>query len=644
MMKCSPGRVLARAIGLLFAGGLAQAQLLEFEDPASLPLGSGIHDLVVADFDDDGTDDIAAAHAAGSGLPKGFTVMFSTGDGAYIHVSYPLNGDVESIHTADMDGNGMPDLVVVGQAGIHLELNDGSGGFVSAGILAVNGAVSELAIADFTGNNLPDFAITNTQVGTISVYRNTGGATYSAFGVYPGGVLPHYIEAGDVTGDGDPDLVVSRILPPAIFVLPNNGNGTFGSEIILDDTGRVVADLLIRDYDFDGEMDVMFLQANAEGRLNILLNNGDGTFGPDTEADGTSLIVGPDPRQLLAGDLDRDVDEDFVILHKAPKGFGTLMRVDSEWVLDETVGEPGELGVLADVDGDGARDMVFANGGSLRVIAQKSSTHDYVAGIVDDFAPGPGGAETAYPRFAFWDFLDRILDNPPEHFDDPGFNRAVAHSFENLPDAILGAELEIRVRATNIGSDNDRVFLGYAGATTKYWSAFIEDLPGVGGSFELGETATLNFDLKDLPPDQGVTNVLGLVNQDGRLDVRVQDDTEVDYMALKIRVSRPTQLRLEHGPIVNGQSTTFDITGALPGETIRLYYSLDGLGDDRGPGDQWGFLINPVLITSFVMTGSNASVTIPIGGLPPLEISFQAYVLRPGDMSLRSNTTTQFVY
>ncbi|MEO0293418.1 MAG: FG-GAP-like repeat-containing protein [candidate division WOR-3 bacterium] len=192
-----------------------------------------------------------------------------------------------------------------------------------------SGNIAEAAAADFDRDGRLEIAFAggygaNTQTPVRLAKLNTGTGQYEdvASGVLDD--ITHQFEAWnpawvDVNNDGYLDLFMPSIrsnFPTnrSGLYINNNGSALNWSEIIVDGSARNVSAIASAwgDIDNDGDMDLI-AQAFTDdgGALNVLLNNGDGTF---TDATGSSgIVANVQMRGLSLGDYDNDGDLDLLI-------------------------------------------------------------------------------------------------------------------------------------------------------------------------------------------------------------------------------------------------------------------------------------------------------------------------------------------
>jgi len=193
--------------------------------------------------------------------------------------------------------------------------------------------------------------------------------------------------------------------------------------------------------------------------------------------------------------------------------------------------------------------------GAAYLIRCQPTQHVFLAGINDDFNiqdhPPNGDLEFSSPAPDFEIYLDSLPGGSLCAFDDIDANRHFGHTFQQfdstfalarrLPTGIIRAELEIRTRAVNNSwqTRNDTIVLGYDrlnGTGDRFWSSRLIDLPNA----STWPTVSSVLDLDNLDPDShGTTSILEDMETQGFLDVRISDDTGVDYMVLRVWTCQP---------------------------------------------------------------------------------------------------------
>ena len=162
--------------------------------------------------------------------------------------------------------------------------------------------------------------------------------------------------AGDLTGDGIPDLVAMQkttASTSALVVLAGLGGGVFGAPSVLVSalTGLAAADEpMLVDLDQDGDRDLV---AGFSGNLTAFTNDGLGNF--------TSSTIGAidntnDAHVVRTGDLNGDGLIDALV--NVSTGVRVFLRdpAGPGWLAPRNWSAP--LGALSDVDGDGDLDLL----------------------------------------------------------------------------------------------------------------------------------------------------------------------------------------------------------------------------------------------------------------------------------------------
>ena len=87
---------------------------------------------------------------------------------------------------------------------------------------------------------------------------------------------PEVVAAGDLDGDGYPDLAVANVLSNDVSVLLNSGDGTFAVQTAYS-TGARASSVAIGDVDGDDDLDLVVANFDSNN-VTVLLNQGNGSF------------------------------------------------------------------------------------------------------------------------------------------------------------------------------------------------------------------------------------------------------------------------------------------------------------------------------------------------------------------------------
>lgn len=257
-----------------FLGGDGQLDL-EF----TLDVGAAIYQLKSADLDADGLEDLIVGVAGGVQLLRN-----TSSPGAYSFEllaaspvtlgsgSYPFG-----IEVVDYDADGRLDLVVCDYVGGGMHLVPGTEtpfAFGAEVVVNVGGGPVEVVAADFTGDGLEDFAVSRTNQSDIAILRNDGGGQFVESLALPVGVSPNYLVTADFNRDGRADLVVSNATSGTVSVLFGGQSGFTGSDYA---AGSAPTALLAEDLTGDGIDDILVASLQS-GDFRVLVGDGSGGF------------------------------------------------------------------------------------------------------------------------------------------------------------------------------------------------------------------------------------------------------------------------------------------------------------------------------------------------------------------------------
>lgn len=228
--------------------------------------------VAVVDVNGDGHPDVVSSCNCNA-----VVVLLNQGDGTFSSGGGPAYGTQHwpgAPAVGDLDGDGHSDLVVPnnGSASLSVLLNRGDGTFPASGnpTYVVGGSPYATDVGDLNGDGVPDVAVATNQAVVVLLGKGDGTFPMSAMTSYAAGLRPQALAMKDVNGDGYPDLVVGDISQNDVLVLLNRGDGTFPSSGSPSyPVGAYPGALVAGDVNGDGRPDVAVANA-GDGTVSVL--------------------------------------------------------------------------------------------------------------------------------------------------------------------------------------------------------------------------------------------------------------------------------------------------------------------------------------------------------------------------------------
>jgi hypothetical protein len=264
------------------------------------------------------------------------------------------------------------------------------------------------------GSPIPDL-VTATTNGSIVIARGNGNGTFQQPTTIPIAAPPPsfslvaLVNLHSNTG-GPEDIVATDSTDNEVWVLLNQGNGTFGTPKAYS-TGAGPKDVVAADLG-NGHIDLLTANSGSNS-ISVLLGNGDGTF--QTHQD---FSVGVQPVALAVGDVNNDGHPDVVTANLAGNSVSVLRgngdgTSQSAFDIPVTVVVNGQTlrnsapvsVALGDFNGDGNLDIVTANSGTASVTVM-AGNGDGTFGVEQNIVVDSNAARNDYPTAVVASDLD----------------------------------------------------------------------------------------------------------------------------------------------------------------------------------------------------------------------------------------------
>jgi hypothetical protein len=195
--------------------------------------GQEPQDIATGDFNGDGILDIALAIPS---MPEGaVNVHLGNGDGTFqAPVSVPTSSPAQGVTVGDLDHDGKPDLAVLCEFSMSVFSGKGDGTFGGERAYTYPGGQTVgITLGDLNLDGVPDVVI-----GSAVYFGNGDGTFQTALSM----AIPNSAwgpSVGDFNGDGKPDVVVGGILDNVAWIVIDQGQLAFQTDIFVEYYGSV---------------------------------------------------------------------------------------------------------------------------------------------------------------------------------------------------------------------------------------------------------------------------------------------------------------------------------------------------------------------------------------------------------------------
>ena len=335
---------------------------------------------------------------------------------------FPIDNLISQLHVADLDGDGLNDIVVVNNARSKINLLYNQTGKTNLiqkprftgkrepnelpadARFRIESIPSEkrifsLVVADLNGDGRPDLAYYGDPRELIVLYNQgtNGWSVPKRWPIDDGQLVPNALCAGDLNGDGRTDLVV--LGENCVYFLPQGEDHTLGEPQRIPISGSVRSTQIV-DIDGDGRSDLLLVNWEDRNPFRFRLQKPDGSLGPEIYFSMTPI------RSYWADNLEPNKKTQVITIAqnsgraqvseftcKPAEALSGSFRQGQFQVWPLNHSDKARRGVLwADVNGDGLPDLLVAEpeSGQISIYLQQpdgslatAKTFPTLAGVSD---------------------------------------------------------------------------------------------------------------------------------------------------------------------------------------------------------------------------------------------------------------------
>jgi hypothetical protein len=269
-----------------------------------------------------------------------------------------------AVQAADLEGNGIPDTIVLSASGVTVYRGDGKGGFLTDPFtIAAGPEPTGMTVADVNGDGKPDLLVSNAY-GDLLVLLGNGDGTFAPYHQSGRNVALAVLPNGSST----PDFIFANQGLDRVVVDYTGGQST----TVADRSSGLLAPGAVKLADLNGDGIPDLIVANS-GSNNVLVypGLGNGQFGPDLN-EGKGFFTGTNPVAITVADLNGRPD--LVIANQGSNDVSILLNVataDGGFTFVPGPRLQGGLGptstAVEHLTGNAYPDLVISDGGSNQV-------------------------------------------------------------------------------------------------------------------------------------------------------------------------------------------------------------------------------------------------------------------------------------
>lgn len=314
-----------------------------FHEPFVAGIGATVIPLATADINGDGFQDLVVG-----GIDNQWRPLYGTGSTLEPGPSVFSDGAVIAIKAADLDGDGLSEVVIVKQTASPSFIDTYSqiqGKFEITSSMMLSGPSGDISLNDLDRDGALDVVFVNYNTGTVLAARGNGTGSFVAWKEIEVGPRPRSVAVDDVDGDGALDVAVSlescqgEFNDPGAFCDPSTtgfirGFGEDNPTVSILPTGpRYNSRVFFTDTDLNGQKDLVAVTTDCgfmgldytckePGRFALFQSTGLGMFDEPKLIEIERIAV-----DGVEADIDGDGFPDLAIAHYGPDGAAPAGRI-----------------------------------------------------------------------------------------------------------------------------------------------------------------------------------------------------------------------------------------------------------------------------------------------------------------------------
>jgi hypothetical protein len=303
---------------------------------------------------------------------------------------FPIDSQISQLRVADLDGDGLNDLIVVNNARAKITLLYNQTGKTNLVSLKPTGRrelnelpadarfriesiasekrISSLVVEDLNGDGRPDIAYYGEPKELVVLY-NQGSNTWSAPKRWPiedGQLTANALTTGDLNGDGRTDLIL--LAENHVYRMLQKPDHTLDEPEKIPFSGSVKSVQLV-DIDGDGRQDLLLVNWEDPNPFRFRLQKEGGQLGPENyfafppiRSYWADSLEASNKTQIMTIALNSGRAQVSEFTRKAPETLSGSFKQGQFQVLPLPRTDKARRGMLwADIDGDGRQDLLAAD-------------------------------------------------------------------------------------------------------------------------------------------------------------------------------------------------------------------------------------------------------------------------------------------